>query len=87
MLHYRYSHAPHSQVGVGCSGGWDSVASAEVIAAATNRPIKNHKAMDRVCLKVFIVMYYMTNQQNLYALLAIRILLVRLEGPEPPFVV
>ena len=98
MLHCRYSHAPHSQVGAGLGGG--SWAKAEVIAAAAKNATKNQNAKDKKCKRVFIVMYYITIQRKLFALLAISILilvkmlllaisilLARPEGIEPPFTV
>ena len=60
MLHCRYSHAPHSQVGAGFDGG-GSWARAEVIAAATKKTTKNPDVLDKTLSRVFIVMYYMTS--------------------------
>jgi hypothetical protein len=80
MLHCRYSHTPHSQVGAGLGGG--SWAKVEVIAAAAKNATKNQNAKDKKCIRFFIVMYYITIQRKLFALLAISILLARLEGIE-----
>ena len=57
-------------------GGADSEASAEVIAAAAKNATKNQNAKDKKCKRVFIVMYYITICRNLFALLAISILIL-----------
>ena len=86
MLHCRYSQAPHSQLGAGRDGG-GSWAKAEVITAAAKKVTKNPDVRDKKLSRVFIVMYYITIQSKLYALLAIRLLLAWPEGIEPPFTV
>ena len=75
MLHCRYSHTPHSQVGAGFDGG-GSWARAAVIAAATKKVTKDPDVRDKKLSRVFIVMYYITIQRKLFALLAISILIL-----------
>ena len=56
--------------------GGGSWAKAEVIAAAAKNATKNQNAKDKKCKRVFIVMYYITIQRKLFALLAISILIL-----------